>query len=531
MAYDVNTLTVKGIELLAAATAADKLVLDGCDATTTFVDAATAALVENRPSSAMSNTTTVSIIGATTEHVMARASFLAGTNTGGDANTLYLYGHKQSAPSDIYVVYVASSQEPFHLPETGDVANVYETLFDMVYAINQNAVTTPGTSTYCTLAEFNLLKGRTVTSHKESDLTSGDNQVIYGQKEFMDYTLFRDDVSVGTLSAGTTTFGGHIRAILDEEDPGVPQFDIGQSSNRFRNLYVSSVVTGAISNGGNQITVSDNVETKSIIPHADAIIHPTLPSGDDIGSSTRHFKAVYANEINGGGTVKVTPSLGCDYIVPIGNATDKVIGSATNPFTHINGGGLRINDDKIGKYHISGSSVVWDSYTKYLAQSNISYADTVVPDSTGGSDDATFSVYFDSSDGYGGFAFTLGNDVKVSCGYTGTKVVTTFNTPVRFNSGDLGFAPGYNTSTSSRTVSIGSILMVYVSDQITLDNNITGRTHHSQNLNKLQFCRSNNGVIEQVAGAPTVPDGTYIWLCDVNNSSSTYALVQCLSLD
>lgn len=123
------------------------------------------------------------------------------------------------------------------------------------------------------------------------------------------------------------------------------------------------------------------------------------------------------------------------------------------------------------------------------------------------------------------------NGLPESCGYTGTKVVTTFNTPVRFNSGDLGFAPGYNTATSSRTVSIGSILMVYVSDQITLDNNITGRTHHSQGSNKLQFCRSDSGSMGQAEGAPTVPDGTYIWLCDVLNTSSTFALVQCLSLD
>ena len=190
MAYDVNTITAKGAELLAAATAADKLILDGCDATTTFVDAATAALVENRPASALSNTTTVSVIGATTNHVMARASFIAGTNTGGDANTLYLYGHKQSAPSDIYVIYVASSQEPFHLPETGDVANVYETLFNMTYSANPDAVTTPGVSTYCTLAEFNLLKARTVTTHKEDDDTVGENQTILGDKDFSGFTQF-----------------------------------------------------------------------------------------------------------------------------------------------------------------------------------------------------------------------------------------------------------------------------------------------------------------------------------------------------
>lgn len=50
-------------------------------------------------------------------------------------------------------------------------------------------------------------------------------------------------------------------------------------------------------------------------------------------------------------------------------------------------------------------------------------------------------------------------------------------------------------------------------------------------LNETPFCRSDSGSMGQAQGAPTVPDGTYIWLCDVLNTSSTFALVQCLSLD
>ena len=90
MAFDTNTLTAKGVELLASATAAIPIILDGCDATTTYIDQASAIDVSARPTSPLSTTTDVSVIGATANHVMARAHFQAGTNTGGEARTLYL---------------------------------------------------------------------------------------------------------------------------------------------------------------------------------------------------------------------------------------------------------------------------------------------------------------------------------------------------------------------------------------------------------------------------------------------------------
>lgn len=212
MAYDVNTLTVKGAELLAAATAQDKLILDGCDATTVYITQANAQLVESRPVSPLSTTTTVSIIGYTSNHIVSRAEFNAGVNTGGDARTLYLFGHKESAPSDVYVIYVASDMDTFHLPVAGDVATQYETLFDIIYAVNPDAVETASTSIFTTLAEFNMLKERTVTTHAESEPTTGEDQTIYGTKTF-------DKVITTNTAAGfkhtSGTNGGAVTLIND----------------------------------------------------------------------------------------------------------------------------------------------------------------------------------------------------------------------------------------------------------------------------------------------------------------------------
>ena len=213
MSFDMNTLTLKGAELLAASTVQNRLILDGCDAAVGFIDQNTAVNISARPSSPLSTTTDVSIIGSTAEHVMARAQWTEGQQTGGNANTLYLYGHNEQSPSNIYVIYICSSQSTFHLPTVGDVTPVFEALFDMIYACTLNSVTTASTSVYATLAEFNTLKERTVTTHKEQQATVGENQTIYGDKTFK-----------GALVGNT---------IL----PETPSGNLGASNHRFASVY------------------------------------------------------------------------------------------------------------------------------------------------------------------------------------------------------------------------------------------------------------------------------------------------------
>lgn len=198
MAFDTQTVTIKGAELLAAATAQDKLIIVGCDVTQTYMTQAQAVNISARPASPFSNTTTVTQVGSNANHINSRVYFRAGENTGGDANTLFLYGHKQSDPTNDFVIFVASAETPFHLPVVGDVVDEWETALDIVYTINADAVGYAEQSTYCTLSEFNLLKERTVTTHKEGEPTQGDIQTIYGDKTFNG-----DVICAGWLTART----------------------------------------------------------------------------------------------------------------------------------------------------------------------------------------------------------------------------------------------------------------------------------------------------------------------------------------
>ena len=190
MAFDTQTVTIKGAELLAAATAANQLIIDGCDATTGYMTQAQAVNISARPASPVSNTTDVTQLGSTAEHINSRVYFRTGVNAGGDVNTLFLYGHSASAPNDKFVIFVASAQTPFHLPVAGDVIDEWECALDIVYTINAGAVGFATQATYCSLSEFNLLKERTVTTHKESAPTTGEAQTVYGDKTFEDKLIF-----------------------------------------------------------------------------------------------------------------------------------------------------------------------------------------------------------------------------------------------------------------------------------------------------------------------------------------------------
>lgn len=196
MAFDVNTITVQGAIAIASATAGNKLVIDGCDAVTGIYTQAQAVQIASRPATPDSTTTSIALAGSTENHVYAYASFIQGETgqPGGDVHSFLLYGHSENTPNVVVVVAVASSTEPVHLPEPGDVTNRTEVQFELSFSATDEVVTVAGTSMYTTRGEFLLLKNRTVTTHAEGETTVGDDQTIYGDK------TFADGLAISTLS-------------------------------------------------------------------------------------------------------------------------------------------------------------------------------------------------------------------------------------------------------------------------------------------------------------------------------------------
>lgn len=185
MAWDIMTVTTKGTELLASASASDQLTIVGCDADSTVystVDSAKA--VSTRPVSPLRNTTDVTILFTQNNNLFSRAYFGTGTSATSDVNTLYLYG-KLDSSEDLYVVAVASSSVTTHLPVSGDPSESFQALFNFMYNVPNTAAVTASSASFATIAEFNDLASRVVTTNIQGSTTTGENQLIRGEKSFL----------------------------------------------------------------------------------------------------------------------------------------------------------------------------------------------------------------------------------------------------------------------------------------------------------------------------------------------------------
>lgn len=229
--FDVNTITAAGATLIASATAGNKLVIDGCDATTDVLTKAQAVQVSTRPATPGSNTTEVALAGSTDNHVYAYAEFIRGQSTGGDFNTFYLYGHIQNTPSVVRVIAIASASSPTHLPASGDVTNRTELQFELTFSATDEVVTVADSSMYTTRGEFLLLKERTVTTHAEGTPTTGEAQTIYGNKSFA------DGLSLSTLSGISTNPITLTSSIIPQDYSA----KLGSIGTQFSEIFVNHI--------------------------------------------------------------------------------------------------------------------------------------------------------------------------------------------------------------------------------------------------------------------------------------------------
>ena len=252
MAFDISTVTFKGSELFAAATAADKLIVSGCDAFVAPYTLAQAQAVTTRVSSPMTTSTDVTLVGSGDNHIMLRAIFEAGITSGGLAKTLMIFGHKQSDPDNDFVLCVVSSNDGFNLPLTTDAISTFETLFDVEYVVPGDSVATATTAVFATLAELNDLKSRAVLCHNFGDDTHGPDQNVYGFKRFMNSAYFYDSTYIRKKdrSGVTTTENAWVTTSLSGFNNNIFEYEwkLHGDNGDYATVFVKSRGYGASSN-------------------------------------------------------------------------------------------------------------------------------------------------------------------------------------------------------------------------------------------------------------------------------------------
>ena len=234
--FDVSTITTSGAQLLAQATDGNRLVVSGCEANTTVYTAETAKAVTEPTGARISNE--IELLGVQGNKIIVRVRFTQSETTGGNANSLVLFGRLENDPEETRTaICVVSNNAQFYLPlSTSEAVQDFECLFTIDYEIQSNVVVEQTSALECSLAEFRLLKERTVTAHKEGDPNVGDpTQNIFGEKVFRSQIGFvskANFTSLATFNGGIavngdaqfaedSTFKGNITLPDVSDDPAV----------------------------------------------------------------------------------------------------------------------------------------------------------------------------------------------------------------------------------------------------------------------------------------------------------------------
>ena len=376
MAFDVNTITVQGAIAIASATAGNKLVIDGCDAVTGIYTQAQAVQIASRPATPDSTTTSIALAGSTENHVYAYASFIQGETgqPGGDVRSFLLYGHSENTPIVVVVVAVASSTDPVHLPESGDVTNRTEVQFELSFSATDEVVTVAGTSMYTTRGEFLLLKNRTVTTHAEGETTVGDDQDIYGDK------TFKDNATFSTIDGEEIEIAGiSVHAIKPATNGTIL---LGTPDSRFLSVATPVVLFGSNSTtgyGANCVGNAGTYDSQAGLKSGNSSNEAYIGCFSTQGVNETTHKAVMRCKPNSGNSTH------CNITLTYNETAD-------SSSVDVNAGSTAINGDVsvAGDLYVTGDlSVGPDSYAKignlaaFPDTNAIWLCNSILPDSSG----------------------------------------------------------------------------------------------------------------------------------------------------
>lgn len=329
--FDVSTITTSGAQLLAQATDGNRLVVSGCEANTTVYTAETAKAVTAPTGTRISNE--IELVSVQDNKIIVRARFTQSETTGGNANSLVLFGRLENDPEETRTaICVVSNNAQFYLPSSASEAvQDFECLFTINYEIQSNVVVEQTSALECSLAEFRLLKERTVTSHKEGDLNVGDpTQNIFGEKVFQNQIGFVATANFTSLA----TFNGGIavndKILISDNDKGT--IVIGSDQNKPHCTLTASGIEFENKDWQHPRKATygmDNLQLYSMEAHATVLsaISDDLKFGEEnIGGGSYATIWIHRNAGIEGSFIKFAPRSGGEYglVIQDNEGTDKV---------------------------------------------------------------------------------------------------------------------------------------------------------------------------------------------------------------
>ena len=352
--FDVSTITTSGAAMLAQATEGNKVIFSGCEANSTVYTLEQAKAVAAITGTRISDG--IEVTDVTDARILVRATFEPSAATGGDANSLILFGRLSSQDENTRTpICVVSNSTSFYLPEYNQFAiTAFDCLFTVQYNISSPVVVEQTSALECSLAEFRQLKDRVVTTHKAGENYVGEAQEIYGLKTFKQNVSAESNLNVsGNIAAHYVLPNGSSCYIGTEESEWkciycnsanfseslvvgstsyfsniVPKENdtssLGSSALKWSNVWARNVyaVDGV---AATDITVSGGISFSD-----GSVSHSILPAEDkngSIGASDKRWKYVYADGGIFDGLVTAGSLLAASSVGSLG--TLSVAGAAT----------------------------------------------------------------------------------------------------------------------------------------------------------------------------------------------------------
>ena len=467
--YDVNTLTVNGLALLAGASAANRLIytrmLTSEDAFTAE-EAAVAEISdfdgpEGSISTASATDNVARIIGAVRNATASEVSL----------KTFALCGRLENSIEDEVMLVISDASASVILPPAGGPDAAASVAFSLVLAAGESAmvtVTPAGSASIADLARF-------VSAHKAGDTEAGDDQTVYGEK-----TFHNDIYADGGIHASGEIYGNSVQ--------------VGTVRANAEGYFGSDVY---ITGGG--------ISCDSIEPYTDQGVG--VPVGS-VGSSSHPYNSVYVGQLIATAGRLYMPIAGS---VQYAGSLEFSRNSAVNQ-TDLYGGEARL----LLNTAIDGSSsyinLTVDGQKGLLIEYGASLQDYVLSITTAR---AVFT----------GQLVTFSQDTAVAINGEATVNELSVNALT-------GIAPTYNPITSTRILSPGSIVMAWAHiSGGTLGVLHCGERFRNTGADDLFYFAQNSGGMISSSNVK-IPAGLYAVLCDVNaTNTGTWFFVQCLSLD
>lgn len=466
--YDVNTITVNGLALLAGASAANRLIYTRMLTSEDAFTAEEAAVAETSDFDGPEGS--ISAASATDNVARIIGAVRNATDSAVSLKTFVLCGRLENSTEDEVMLVISDADASVILPATGGPDAAASVAFSLVLAAGESAmvtVTPAGSASIADLARF-------VSAHKAGDTQAGDTQAIYGEKTFYDDVYARLDIHAGGEIYGNSIQVGTVMANA-EGVFGSNVYITGGGLEVAGNIEPGEGISASIGSQGYPFA---SAYVGQLVMTAGRIYMPVTGSIQHAGSiEFSHNTAVNQASVYGGNARLLLNTGVSDNQSLINLTVDGQKGLQITYSTQISDYQLSVTTARM---NVTSDFVTFSANTSVTISGNATINSLSVNALTG-----TQPTYSGST-----------TTVKVG------SIVMAWVRPNLVSGNYFRAGQAYHSSGTS-----------------------------SDTSTTLEIAESANNTFKRSTYSRILPNGIYAFLSDVDNSVATCTLVQCLSLD